>query len=388
MSRKILFLTLKVFSSTGGIEKVCRVAGKAFYEFGLRRNIETRFLSMYDGAHDAEHNRYFPSEIFKGFGVNKKQFMIHSLQEGRKADVIILSHINLLIAGWLIKKINPKAKIVLFAHGIEVWGKKSFLKRLMLAACDEIIAVSDFTKQKLITENQIKESVCSVINNCLDPFLILPRNVIVPPGLPQRYGILPGDKILFTLSRLSARERYKGYDKVMEAMVELPSDVKYLIAGSFDAEEKEFIQHLIEKLNLGNRVILAGFIPDHEVEAHFTMSDCYVMPSVKEGFGIVFIEAMFYNLPVIAGNQDGSTDALRKGEFGLLVNPTDVHEIRNSIIKVLENPSNYKVSKRSLLHYFSYSSYKLKINHLFLKHLRIIDNQLDNYIKSEYFNAV
>ena len=132
MSRKIILLTLKVFSSTGGIEKVCRVAGKACYEFGLRRNAEIRFLSMYDKSDSADHNKYFPSEIFKGFGVNKKQFIIQSVKEGKNADVVILSHINLLIAGWIIKKINPAVKIILFAHGIEVWGKKSFMKRSYL----------------------------------------------------------------------------------------------------------------------------------------------------------------------------------------------------------------------------------------------------------------
>ncbi len=388
MSKKVIFLTLKVFSSTGGIEKVCRVAGKALYEFGLRRNADVRFLSMYDKANSADHNKYFPSEIFKGFGINKKQFIIHSVKEGRNADVIILSHINLLIVGWLIKKIKPTVKIILFAHGIEVWGKKSVMKRKMLQSCDEIIAVSEFTKRKMISENGIHESACSVINNCLDPFLILPRNVVIPADLPQRYGIIAGDKILFTLSRLSSTERYKGYDKVMEAMVNLTAHVKYIIGGSYDQEEKEYIENIITKLHLGNRVILAGFIPDDEVEAHFTMSDCYVMPSIKEGFGIVFVEAMFYNLPVIAGNQDGSTDALRNGELGLLVNPSQVDEIRKGIIDILGNPSTFKVSKRTLLHYFSYASYKLKISNLLLKHLGMTDRILENYLKSDYFHAV
>ena len=96
----------------------------------------------------------------------------------------------------------------------------------------------------------------------------------------------------------------------MQAMVELPSNVKYLIAGSYDDTEKIFIESLMTELNLDKRVILAGYIPDEEVAEHFVLSDCYVMPSIKEGFGIVFIEAMFYGKQVIAGNADGHAHGL------------------------------------------------------------------------------
>lgn len=388
MSANILFLTLKVFSSTGGIEKVCRIAGKAFYEFGIRRNASLSIYSMYDGRDAAIGNRYFPSEMFEGFAIRKSRFMLRSVKKGCKSDIVILSHINLLLAGWLIKKLNPKVKILLFAHGIEIWGRQSKLKRHLLNCCDEIIAVSEYTRERLISENAISRGKCSVINNCLDPFLIPHKNVQIPADLPSRYGIAKSDKIIFTLSRLSARERYKGYDKVMEAIVSLPDQVKYLIAGSYDKEEKLYIEHLVEKLQLGNRVVLAGFIDDEEVPAHFAMSHCYAMPSIKEGFGIVFIESMFYHLPVIAGNKDGSIDALRHGEFGILVNPSDVSEIRSSIKKILEEPVYYLPSNKLLCHYFGYESYKLKVNSLLLKHLGITDKVLANYLATEYFNAV
>ena len=85
--------------------------------------------------------------------------------------------------------------------------------------------------------------------------------------------------------------------------------------------KKLFIDTLLKKLDIPDTVVMPGFIPDDELEAHFAMSDMYVMPSRKEGFGIVFIEAMYYGLPVIAGNMDGSVDALLNGELGQLVNP-------------------------------------------------------------------
>jgi len=365
MRNDVLFLTLKVFSATGGIEKVCRIAGKAMYENCTRYNKRLKILSMHDHQRDAGDNLYFPTEIFTGFNVNKLQFMKRAVLQGYKSKVVILSHINLLPAAWIIKKIRPSVKIILIVHGIEVWSPINGFKKNMLRCCDEIVSVSEYTRDKVINVHGVNPKKCSVLNNCLDPFLPLPKNVSVSAALKEKYGFAETDKILFTLSRLSAKERYKGYDKVMEAMVQLkPANVKYLIAGSYDAAEKQYIDEVIREMQLEERVVLAGFIPDEDVATHFAMSDCYVMPSVKEGFGIVFIEAMYYGLPVIAGNADGSADALLNGQLGILVNPANVAEIRNAIQEVLMNREKYIPDQQLLAEHFSYDSYKLKLNNL------------------------
>ncbi len=379
----VMFLTLKIFSSTGGIERVCRIAGKAMYENCTRYNQRLKIYSMHDSQVSAMDNLYFPTEIFTGFNVNKWRFMRKALIQGRTSKVIILSHVNLLLVGWLIKKIKPSIKIVLIAHGIEIWDRMSKTKRKMLSCCDEIISVSEYTRSKLIDVQQADPVKCTVLNNCLDPFLTLPKNVTGIAALKKRYGFSESDKILFTLTRLSAKERYKGYDKVMEALVQLDNkNVKYLIAGSYDKEEKQYIDHLIISLRLEGRVVLAGFIPEDEVAAHFTMADCYVMPSVKEGFGIVFIEAMYYGLPVIAGDKDGSVDALRNGQLGLLVDPFDVKGIRDVIKNMLSNLEHYKPDERLLLENFSYNSYKIKMNALLARHIEIRDDN-NNFVSDQ-----
>ena len=88
------------------------------------------------------------------------------------------------------------------------------------------------------------------------------------------------------------------------------------------------------------------------------------MPSMKEGFGIVFIEAMYYGLPVIAGNMDGSVDALCNGELGLLVDPYNQGEIRQAIEKVLANKEAYIPNRELLMKNFSYASYKSKLEQM------------------------
>jgi phosphatidyl-myo-inositol dimannoside synthase len=361
---KILFLTLKVFSATGGIEKVCRVAGKALYEYGLDKSIPIRILSMHDDNEAADDNQYFPSDIFSGFNAAKATFILHAVSEGVKSKVVILSHVNLLIAGWLIKKTSPSTTIILMAHGIEVW--KPFTKRqlAMLKACDKIVSVSNFTKEKIQTLHHLPNEKCLVLNNCIDPFLLRPTTKTRSAELMKRYGITNNDIVLLTLTRLSFRDRYKGYDYVLTSLVKIVEknkNVKYILAGGNEETEKIYIDDMIARLGLKAHVVITGFLAEEELPAHFELADIYVMPSVKEGFGIVFVEAMYYGTPVIAGNADGSTDALLQGKLGILIKPDDTLAITDALQKMITNKKDYKPNHELLMDNFGYESYKRKL---------------------------
>ncbi|MBS1743313.1 MAG: glycosyltransferase family 4 protein [Bacteroidetes bacterium] len=363
-SNRILFLTLKVFSATGGIEKVCRVAGKAMYEEYLSGNCTVDVYCMYDLNKDAFGNKYFPAELFHGFAANKLKFILSAVSNGRKYNTVVISHVNLLVVGWLIKKISPRTRLIMFAHGIEVWELLTSKQKKMLGSCDRIIAVSKFTATRLQEMHQFPPEKCVVLNNCLDPFLPVNESPQLRTDLRNRYGFGKDDIVLFTLSRLSSGERYKGYDKVMQSMLTLKSrypGIRYLLAGSYDEQEKKFLDEMIRKLQLEDSVVMTGFVPDEELVNHFKASDIYVMPSTKEGFGIVFIEAMFYGVPVIAGNVDGSVDALYNGKLGLLVDPFDVKAISNAIEKIIDNRISYMPDRKLLMEHSGYENYKRKL---------------------------
>ncbi len=343
--------------------------GKALYEESIKNDSILQVCSMYDETKDAVNNLYFPSENFKGFGINKFRFTREMVQSGAKYDTVILSHINLLPVGWLIKKISLHTKLILLAHGIEVWQPLSPRKRKMLQQCDSILAVSTYTRDKIINLHGVPNEKCAVLNNCLDPFLSLPLIHKKEETLLKRYGYTPDDIIIMTLTRLSSKERYKGYDKVIEAIAVLKEkypNIKYFLAGKYDQEEKIMVDRLIQQKGLEDNILLPGYIKDEELADHFAMSDLYIMPSKGEGFGIVFIEAMYYGLPVIAGNIDGSADALLQGELGQLVNPYEVDEIANAITNIIENKILFSPDRKLLMERFSYEVYKQKLENLTL----------------------
>jgi phosphatidyl-myo-inositol dimannoside synthase len=363
LNKKILFLTLRVFSAAGGIERVCRVAGKALYELNTGPNASFSVYSMYGKTTDA-NPKYFPAENFYGFAVNKARYVYASFKKGIRSDIVILSHINLLVVGALIKIFSPKTKLILIAHGIEVWKSLPGWKKNMLKKFDLILCVSNFTKDKMIALNKLSSNQFTVVNNCLDPFLPPPINESKDEGLIKKYGLSKNDIVLLTLSRLSVTEKYKGYDEVIIVMHQLSAEylnLRYLLVGKYDEEEKYRIDKLIEENCLKGSVVFAGYIPDEELAAHYNLADIFIMPSKKEGFGIAFIEAMHYGKPVIAGNKDGSVDALLNGKIGLLVNPDSEEEIGIAIKKIISNKRQYLPDHNLLMEHFSYEVYKNNI---------------------------
>lgn len=122
------------------------------------------------------------------------------------------------------------------------------------------------------------------------------------------------------------------------------------------------MDNLISGYGLSGLVVFAGFVTDAELATHYSAADVYVMPSEKEGFGISFIEALYYGVPVIAGNRDGTTDALLNGQLGTLIDPRNQQEITDAIKSVIENKKAFIPNRELLLKHFSYGEYKSKLS--------------------------
>ncbi|MBL7703064.1 MAG: glycosyltransferase family 4 protein [Ferruginibacter sp.] len=338
--------------------------GKALCELKLQYGGGVKIFSLYGNRNSADSNTYFPQTTYRGFHQRRFAFVAHSFFTGCRSDIVLLSHVNLLLPAMLVKLFRPKIKLALIAHGIEVWRPFTAPKRWMLGRVDLILPVSHYTKEKMKELYGLAETKFSVMNNCLDPFLEQPLLPGRAPQLLQRYGLDAGDKILLTVSRMADTEQYKGYDRVLEALpdlIKLYPNLHYMMVGKYDPAEKKRLDAIIEKLGLRQRVVFTGFVPDAEMAMHFKLADLFIMPSEKEGFGIVFIEAMFYGLPVIAGNKDGSVDALCNGELGTIIDPDNLTEINDAVKKILGNPAAYKPNPQKLKEQFSYEWYKRKL---------------------------
>src|SRR5262249_25265519 len=101
------------------------------------------------------------------------------------------------------------------------------------------------------------------------------------------------------------------------------------------------LEALATEKGVAEKVRFAGLVPLKELPDYFRLADVFVMPSMCEGFGIVFLEAMASGIPVIGGNKDGSVDPLADGVLGTARNPEDDKELASAICTALGSvPAN------------------------------------------------
>lgn len=353
---RLLFLYLSAFSSTGGIEKVNRVVLKKISQ-SLNEINSAQAISLHDAYIDS---RYFPSFLFSGYNGNKINFIKFFWFCKIPWNHIIIGHVNLLPIALILKLRKPKLKFTILAHGIEIWEPLSFFLKKILLKVDYVIAVSEYTKMKLIEINGVKPEKIKVKKNCLDPFFQFKDIESKPKYLFNRYQINPNNPVLLSVCRMSKNDRYKGYLNVLKSISIikhiLPS-ITYILAGSIEDDEKHLIHDLIDKLGISQNVLLIGYIDDDELIDHYKLANIFVMPSKREGFGIVFIEAAANGLNVIAGNEDASKEALLNGQLGVLVDPDNIEEIAKTILDTLTNPNHNTTRQNIVKDLYSFSSY-------------------------------
>jgi len=261
------------------------------------------------------------------------------MREGLRAepDLVITTHANFSPVARSLFRLR-RIPTAVSAHGIEVWDLPPGSTRNGLLAADTILPVSDYTKNRLKEELHLPEDRFEVIPDTFDPRRFSPGPASA--GLRQKYGLNSSDKVLLCVSRLEASENYKGYRQILEVLPSLirkiPS-LKFLLVGR--GNDRPNIESQIQRLGLRDRVILAGFVPGQELTDHYRMADAFAMPSKREGFGIVYLEAMGCGKRCLGGNKDAAVDALRHGELGILVDPDNLRELEDGLFRLLTEPA-------------------------------------------------
>jgi phosphatidylinositol alpha-1,6-mannosyltransferase len=215
----------------------------------------------------------------------------------------------------------------------------------------------------MISRHNISQHKCAILNNAIDPFMQLPTAFVKPQHLLDKYNLTTDNRVIYTLTRLANSEQYKGHDQVIKLISRLKAKypgIKYVLSGQYDVNEEIRIKDIIAEDRIEDDVILTGFIAEKDIPAHFLLADVFVLPSKKEGFGIVFIEALACGLPVICGNADGSIDAIRNGELGKAVDADNLDQLEEAINNVLEtstSPQKRDSLQKKCLHYFNEDAY-------------------------------
>ncbi|GAB1544832.1 hypothetical protein NUACC21_75080 [Scytonema sp. NUACC21] len=252
----------------------------------------------------------------------------------KRPNLIITTHLNFTLAAYCLKRLTGIPYWTV-AHGIEAWNIKNSAIKTALRHADLILAVSSYTRDRLLAEQNLDPNKVTILFNTFDPYRF--QTASKPTYLLKQHRLKPEQPVILTVARLAEVERYKGYDQILKALPKIRQtipNVRYIIVGK--GSDRARIEQLIEQLSLQDCVTLAGFVPDEQLCDYYNLCDVFAMPSKREGFGIVYLEALACGKPVLAGNQDGAIDALCHGKLGALVNPDDVEAIAQTIVQILQ----------------------------------------------------
>jgi glycosyltransferase involved in cell wall biosynthesis len=251
-------------------------------------------------------------------------------------DLVLCGHLNLLPAAFAARPL-PNVPLGLIVHGIEAWHRTG--RRLtdrFAGRIDFLVSVSAVTRTRFLSWSGAGEVPTFLLPNTVDTAYFTPGTA--DPALVDRWG-LTGKRVLLTLARLEARERYKGIDEILDILPSLLAefpDLVYVVAG--DGSDRARLEAKAASLGVRPRVIFTGYVPESEKRDLYRAAHVFAMPGHGEGFGIVFLEAMACGIPVVASMMDGSREAVRDGALGLVVNPGDPAAVRGGIAAALKMP--------------------------------------------------
>ena len=215
---------------------------------------------------------------------------------------------------------------------------RSFFRRLVYNNAKVCIAAS--SKIKEYFENINCKNIV-VIPNGID----LKRFQNSDREINRKKLGLKNEFVIITVARL---EKVKGIKYLIKALALLNDKYKLLIIG--DGSERKSLENLAKELNLQDRIRFLGEIPNEKIPEYLLVGDCFVLASLREGFGIVVLEAMASRLPVIATKVGGLLDLIENEKTGILVEPENPEQISQALFKLRSQPELTKqlVSKAFL----------------------------------------
>jgi len=359
------------------VQKVKALVGSEKYFLELvpeleKRGIETQFICIYNQADKAKALVFI--EAYKNLNLSIHVKMVSSdksiiqtlsfIRSIAKQDNFDLIHSHLIHADFwttTLKRLGQiKCPIVSTKHGYDEnyiskhgFDGKNINRNLYFKLCkfsekkiDKSYAVSNGLKQLFIDSTICKAQNITTIHHGFDF-----ENVNSKINSKFRFS----KHQLVLLGRIIP---FKGHLLALKALAEVKTQIpnfKLLIIGHGDKDLIAELKSYITKNNLTDNVEFLGY--KSNIYDYLVNSDVMLVPSIAEGFGLIFLEAMNANLPIIGFDVPATNEIVTPNETGILIPPYETNLMAKAIVNLLTNESfRNKLSqgaKQKLKSYFS-----------------------------------
>jgi phosphatidyl-myo-inositol dimannoside synthase len=310
-------------------------------EFAASKKMEYRLLSLND-TQELHRMRVTDREyVFTGSARSKAGFAVSAMKAARRsAKLVLAAHPNLAPIVRSMNVIAPRMKSIICTHGVEVWEPLPRMRRSSLQRATLVLAPSRATADYVISMQGVAALKVRVLPWGLDPDFETRLFGIADARLPENF---PQGRVILTVGRWLAAERYKGMDTLIQALPRLLQrwpDAQLAMVGAGD--DSEWLVNIARDSGVQKHVHFLTGLSYGELSACYAAAEIFALPSRGEGFGFVYLEAMARGKPVIGGAHGGAPEVIQDGVTGYLVHHGDTEQLATAINALLENPERAK----------------------------------------------
>ncbi len=336
-THRVLIGLFPELDAPGGIQRAGRHLAFVMSEYAAAHKMESRFLSLNDSRELHRMNVGDREFVFTGADHGKARFIADALRAARRRPKLVLAaHPNLGPILRAMRVLTPRMKSIICTHGIEVWEPLPSARRNALRKASLVLSPSRATADHLISVQGVAPNRIRILPWALDPDFATKSSGGKPATLPPNF---PTGRVILSVGRWLASERYKGMDTLILAMPRLLlrwPDLQLVIVGSGD--DRAWLEHIARDSGVQRHVHFLSGLSYPEISACYQAAEIFALPSRGEGFGFVYLEAMAHGKPVIGGAHGGAPEVIQDGETGYLVQHGDPVQLATSIDALLANP--------------------------------------------------
>lgn len=310
------------YSATGGIEAVNR-----FVIARLHRNAELgeAFL-LWDDPSQEKAGARPPTDRVRMFSRRRARWL--AAMFGRSArhsrDRWMAMHVNYAFVTLLAAR-GAADRVCLFLYAAELDLPLTATQRFAMRRIKNFVAISEYTKQKAVGRGIPAERIT-----------VLPLGSGSADNVPS-FSPRRGPPTVLFVGRMD--EHYKGQEALLKAMLIVKSarpDCRLAFIGG--GQTLPMWSKRVESMGLSDRVELRGRVSAERLDQSYAEATIFAMPSMNEGFGLVYLEAMAHGLPCIAGNADAAQEIVVDGQTGVCVPPGDPVAVAAAILRLVNDP--------------------------------------------------
>ena len=275
----------------------------------------------------------------------KSIFEVRKLLKKIKPDILYLHSSKAGAYGRIAMLFNHRTKILYNAHGwyfnADMNSKKkkiiALIEKILAVRTDKIINISQSEYDSALKYKIAPAKKMCVIENCID-FRKFEDCDKYREETRNKYNIKDNEIVIGVVGRLSEQKDPITTIKAFNEVYKEKKNVRLMYVGSGELENK--VMEYAKENNLQSLITITGWV--NNTERYIPAFDIAILPSKWEGFGLVLIEYMACNKPIVGTNTGGISNIIENNKNGLLCNKDDYEDLSKKILTLIEDKERSK----------------------------------------------